>query len=198
MKLRFTASESRTIAIGLVFVFLLALYGVLVNPMVSLYQANHETIDDLQHRLSVYQRVASRRAALEEELKQLSLSQPANIYYLKNKTQALAAAELQAYVKQIIEQAQGRLISTQPLAASDAEGFREVKIRVRMRGNIDVVQKVLYELESGTPLLILNDVSFVQARRARRRARSRAGVIQVENPLEVYFDLSGLMRATAS
>ena len=193
MTARLTPGQSRAAALLLLLLCLGAAYVLLVAPTLAVYRTQAEEIDDLSHRLGHYQRLAGNRAALEQSLQQLKRSGPASGFYLQDRTTALAAAELQARVKGLIEHAGGGLVSTQPLVGTGVEAGREVQIRVRMRGGMDALREVLHALEYGTPLLLLDNVSIVKARRVRRRAASDS-----QGPLQVNFDLTGFVQGGAS
>lgn len=187
MKMQVSASQSKALALALAIIFLGAVYGLLVAPMHSLYRANQERIEALMQRLGHYQRLAGERPALEAELKAWNHSQPGNALYLKSNTAALATAELQAHAKRIIEQAGGSFVSSQPLETEDGLPSRWVRVRVRMAGDMEAVQKVLYELGSGKPALLLDDL-MLQAYRLRRTPTGRQ-----ELQIDGGFNLAGLM-----
>lgn len=195
MKLDITASQTRALAVGLVFmvIFFALIYALILQPAISHYRNNDETITELRARLSRYQHVADGLEVLKKELEKLSRDQSVNNYYLKSRSATLASAELQAHVKSVIDGEDGRLVSTQPLAENDRDSSRRVKIQVRMAGDIETVQRVLYKLEFGTPGLKIDEVSMVQAVRSRRRqaATEDAG------SLDVRFNLTGFMRGVA-
>lgn len=174
-------------AVGLV-------YCVAVEPFRVLYSTNQETLEQLKNQLARYRQLASRRSALEQHIRDLSRTQPTDRYYLRNKTEALAAAELQARIGTIVGSANGTLISTQPLATISKELLPKVRVRVRMSGEIAAVRKILYELESGTPFLLIEEVSISSRGRPVRR---KPGYTQ-NRLLDVQFDLSGYIRSTAS
>ncbi|TQV64826.1 MAG: hypothetical protein FNT29_03625 [Halothiobacillaceae bacterium] len=179
--------ESRVLALGLLLVALLAVYALLIGPPLGLYQENRERIEELALRLEHHQRLAAERPALEAEYARLSRSRPAGGYYLTSESEALAAAEMQAYVKQIIEAAGGGLVSTQPILASPADKRRRVKAQIRMQGNIRALHAVLYRLESGSPWLLMEEVEITGARVDRRRGGT-------PDTLDVRLNLTGFMR----
>ena len=95
-------------------------------------------------------------------------------------------------LKRIVEQSGGSLTSTQVLPSTDEEAFQRVSVNARMSVSIEAFQKVLHELESGLPALVVDNV-VVLARGARSRRRTRRN-----RPLglDVRFRLSGYLAAT--
>jgi hypothetical protein len=196
MKSQLTPSQSKALAVGLFFMVVVValIYALLLEPAMSLYQTNNKTIDELSSRLNRYQYVAAGVEVLKKELGELSQNEAAKDYYLTSKTAALASAELQAHVKNVIDDVDGRLVSTQPLAENDRSLSRLVKIQVRMAGDIETVQKALYRLEFGNPGLLIDEVSIARMVRSRRRPTSTQPV----GSLDVRFNLTGFMQGAAS
>lgn len=180
---------SRFVALILLIILLLSLYLLLINPLFASYRDNQEKINVLQHELNNYQLVSSYKSDLEEQEQRLSGLQATQGYYLRNNTQALAAAELQAYVKKVIEDAGGRLLSTQPISNAASGSFHRIQVRVRMQGDIETLQQSFHALESGVPILILDDVILTQAKTGQRRSAAK-----LTDTLSVNFDLMGFMR----
>lgn len=184
-------AESRALALGLLVLVLAGLYLLLVQPLVAAYRDNDERIGELALRQAHSQRLALEQPALEAEHARLLRSRPAGGYYLTSQSEALATAELQAYVKRLIESAGGGLVSIQPIAQSSADARRRVKAQVRMQGNIAAVRAVLHGLESGSPWLLVDEVDLMQGRAMGGR---RVPGAETAGPLEVSFNLTGFMR----
>lgn len=192
MKLRMTQAQSRMLAVGLLLVVLLSIYAGLIRPAESLYHANDALIEELQQREFNYLRLTRRRDELEQKKTQLVGLQSAS-YYLKSDTETLAAADLQAFVKKLIERANGRLVSIQPLPTPRNGMIQEIKIQVRLQGGTETLRRVLYELETGTPLLLIRNLSIGQETAVRRRT-VRSPDQETADTLNVSFDLVGFMR----
>ncbi|MFZ5465925.1 MAG: type II secretion system protein GspM [Pseudomonadota bacterium] len=181
--------ESRALALGLLLAILAGVYAFAIDPVLALYRDNRDRIDELSLRLGQHQRLAAERPALEDEHARLSRSRPAGGYYLTSESEALAVAELQAYVKQVIESSGGGLVSIQPILSSAADTRGRVKAQIRMQGPIKAVRDVLYRLESGSPWLLVDEVELMQGRSDRRKV----GAGQ-PGTLDVRFNLTGFMR----
>jgi hypothetical protein len=197
MNLQITPSQTKALLIGMVFIVILValVYSLFLEPAISLYRNNDETIVGLSDRLGRYQQVAAGMEVLKKELNELNRNKSASDYYLKSHVLTLASAELQTYVKSVIDEVNGRLVSTQPFTENDRAASRLVKIQVRMTGDIETVQKVFYRLEFGKPGLLLNEVSIVKSRAGRQR---RPLAAQQMDALDVRFNVTGFMRGAAS
>jgi general secretion pathway protein M len=182
---------SRSAALGLLAVLLLAVYALIVSPLVARYDGYQQATQDLEQRLVHFRSLAAERKAVQDRLAASRRQRGSLEVYLKNATSTLASAELQERIKQVVESRGGTLVSTQTLPDRTDAGLVQVAIKVRMKGDIAALQKVVYELESERPLLFLDNV-FVRSRMVRR---GRA--IGTAADLDINFDVIGYMRPEA-
>jgi general secretion pathway protein M len=171
-------------------------FAAVVWPWLEQNWEYDEEIANRVHQLGRFQALAATRPELERQLEQLRLESRNAAFYLKADTPALAGAELQNQVKQVVEAQGGKLTSTQILKVADEEGATRVSIRVRMTGDTETLLNVLYGLENGQPLLFLDNLS-VRARRVSTRRSRRAKTVQ-RDPLDINFDLSGYLSQGAA
>lgn len=188
-----TPQLSRITAILLLLSLAGLVFLMVVHPVIAKYRSAQETIESLRSRLAHYERIAGRRGTLNEEIRRLKNTQRTDRYFLKNRAEALAVAELQSRISKVVAASGGTLLSTQPLNMITTELLPRVRLRVRMTGDINAIQKMLHQLESGTPVLLIDDMAInSQTGFARRATEKDAAPI-----LNVQFDLSGYMRATS-
>lgn len=188
---RLTAVQRRAVALALAALLIVLFYLVLLNPVVEKYRQYDEKIAELSYRLNQYQTLAKDRAVYQRLLDQMKRRDLAKEYYLAKRKPALASAELQERVKRVIDHYQAELISTQVVGAQRGERSPETTVRVRMRGDIGALQKVLYTLETSRPILFLDNV-VIQVGPVRRRAESDGQT--GSNQLTTSFDVSGHTR----
>jgi len=186
-----TQTQGRALAIALLLLTLAVCYLLLIRPPLAAYRASQQEIEQLQERLLRYRAIAAQRTAHEKELEQLKLRQTAQDYFLKSETNALAAAEMQDYVKTIIGESGGELVSMRVFPVAAYGRFSSVSIRVQMTGNIETVLLVFHALESGQPFVVIDEV-YVQP---QRRRTGRGGPI--EERLDIRFKLSGFQKAAS-
>ena len=179
---------SRSLAVGALVFLLLAAYAVLFMPIVDKYVNNRDRIQDLDDQLTHYRMLAAEEPAVRERLEAFKQRNQGSELYLKGETPTLAGAELQERVKSVVESSGGTLVSTQTLPEAEEEGLVRVSVKVRMRGDVEGVQRVIYGLETGRPLVFLENV-LVRSRVVRRR-----GVVNVSE-LDISFDVTGYMHA---
>ena len=94
----------------------------------------------------------------------------------------------------MVEGAGGELRSTQILPAVAIEGdagIRRAALRVQFAVTIAGLAETLYELESGQPYLLIDQLS-VREQRTRRRRRDEP---ETEASLDISLELSGYLHA---
>jgi general secretion pathway protein M len=184
---------SRTLAIVLLGVALLGGYRLIAAPLLIAYQEGERGIEQAKTLLQRYRALAQQRPLLADRLAEQEERAATAAGYLEGPSDALAAAQLQDRVKSVVETAGGELRSTQILPAQPLEGdlgFRRTTIRVQIVVSVEGLAAILYELETGQPYLLIDDVT-VRQERVRRRRRSEP---ESEPMLDVNLELFGYLR----
>ena len=178
--------HARRYAIALLLLAVLAVAVVTLGPPLALYRAQATAIDDGLRELATYRRLVGQKAELERQLAGLSRRSATSKYYVQGATPALASANIQKYIKNIVSRNGAEVISTQIVAAqSDAQG-NEVSLRVHMRADFDAAIAILHSVESGRPMLFVDDLA-INARPVRGRTPDDPPVVQ----LDMQFELKG-------
>ncbi len=190
MNIRLTPKSSRWLALVLLVLTIGLVYFLTINPLFKRYKANTATIDQLNSRLTRYQQLVNRRASLEQQIAGINKNQQTKKYYLKNKTESLAAAELQSRISKLVSTSGGTMISTQPLNTMASGLLPRIRVRVRINADIEALRKIVYSLETGTPFLFVDNFSVS----AKGRHVSRKSGKDAKRPLNIQFELSGYIR----
>lgn len=183
---------SRTVAIALLAIALLAGYRMIMAPVLNAFRDGKARIEQAEELLQRYEALAQQRPLLNDRLAEQEERAASAAGYLQGPSDALAAAELQDRVKSVIEAAGGELRSTQILPAEQPEadlGVRRTTLRVHFVVTIEGLEESLYELETGQPYLVIDDVTVRQERVRRRRSEPRA-----QPMLDVSLQLFGYLR----
>ena len=169
-------------------------YLFLVEPLVVGHDSIYREIDDAQEQLAHFERLAAMRPAVAQQLQQVGSQQTAQGYYLSGGTDALAAAGLQDRINALVAANGGTLRSTQPMPGVEEQGFRRITLKVQLTATIEELFDTLYELESGAPVLFVEELD-IQSRIVRRQTSDKAGVNESQPIplLAVAFDLSGYL-----
>jgi general secretion pathway protein M len=184
---------SRLLALGLLAVALIASYLLVVVPLLATYEDNAAAIERAETLLQRQQALAALQPQLVARLEEERAQADAVAGYLEGPSDALAAAQLQDRVKEVVETAGGELRSTRILPAESIEsspGTRRTALRVQMIVSIESLAEILYELEAGQPYVLIDELS-VRSQRERRRSRRQD---DGDPKLDVSLELSGFVR----
>jgi len=186
IKLQLKKWQHALISLGILLFVMFVLFVVLVAPAMTDKYASNERMENLQLQHARYKSAEQELIQLEKQIEQLlheNLNHKED--FLEEKQHTLAAADLQQYLKTVIESHEGNLVSAQPITDINTKPFPKVTIKIHMRGNINVLQKTLYQLESSRPQLFIDDV-IIQRRNPTGRGK------QLHNDqLDIRFDVNG-------
>jgi general secretion pathway protein M len=151
-------------------------------------------MSDLREQEQRFRRTALERPAVEQRLAEVRQYEAGNPAFLSETDFDSAAAGLTQRLKQIVgahaRDAQScQIIMNQYSRPTEKELFERASIRVRLRCSLEEFAPILYDLESGSPML------FVDELQVWKQTGYRApGSNQVTSYLDVQFTLSGYMR----
>lgn len=187
MNVRFRKGASVLVLLLLV----VNIYLLLIMPLQGFYNRRADKIAALQDEYQDYYSISLAREELEKQAKRINSLREGQGYFLQSDNNALAAAELQTYIKKIIEKTGGRLLSTQPITAADSDTLHTVHVRVRMQGKVSVLLETLYALEAGKPTVVLENVLLSHVNVGKQYTKK-----MTENAISISFDIVGFMRVS--
>ncbi|MBY4678556.1 type II secretion system protein GspM [Marinobacterium arenosum] len=190
--------QRKAAALLLLAVALWLLFSLLISPFWARYQEAADRVESLQHQLSVYQRVAAQLPSHQARLDELNRDNPIQPLLMAESRPALAGAQLQQRLNQVVERIGGQMISTQIIKNRDPSELQEIAIKAHMRGNTHHLVQLLHKLAYDTPTLTVENLVVVanqRISRARSRSRARRGNRPTAAPqsgiLDIRFDLIG-------
>lgn len=189
---RLSNGGRRAVALLLLIALIALVAAAILVPLHSTLQRYDESISDLEFRLQKYHKMALLEIPLKEQLEQLISRQESADDLLEGESQAIAGANLQALFKQIVQNAGGRLESTQVLPASTAGVIEWIGIRAQFSGDIETLQQVLHGIEFNKPILFVDNIE-IRTRRMRVSRRNPTSQSQVQS-LSVSLEISGYRR----
>lgn len=192
-------NQSRLFALAILIVVVVAAVTLILEPLYNRYVNARDEIDQLEHQISVYKRVASGLIDSETELGALRQNNPIADLYLAETKPMLAAAELQQQLNRMVSASGGQVVSTQILQRNTETVLPTIVLQVHVRSEIDELANLMHQLESGKPLLFINNLMISSAvrrapqrvSRVRQRQRQNRPVRQSLPSLDVRFDLIG-------
>jgi general secretion pathway protein M len=181
----------RWLAVGLLIAVVLIIGMVVIVPLVSKGMELHETKNNLVFRLQQYERILATKDTVIAGMAKIKQQHEKQGYFNSQKTDALASAEMQEFIKKAIVDAGGQLSSTQALPVSNKDKFSRITVRVRMTGNSEVLRAVLYKIETAKPFIIIDQIDIRPMRGKRNRTTRQ---IDPSNELNVNFQAVSFMR----
>ena len=176
----------------------LMLVAAFAVPWANRISALDETIASHQDQLQRYRRLVATLPALQAELDKTRNNDAFKAFYFKATTPALAGAQLQGLLQEIVNGASGRLISTQILPEEKQEDPARVRVRTQIQGSTTTLLEVLYQIEQARPFLFVERLSIRSSARPESpqedfgRARRRM-VVNQGGELTVRIDLYGFL-----
>ena len=180
---------SRAAALLLLAAVLAVAYVWIVEPIAAAYANTEAAIADTRDLVERYDRLAAARTSLEAQLAAIEQKPDTAAYYLSGATDALAAASLQARVTALVEGSGATLLSIQTLTSAEDGGLRRVAIRLQMTAEIAPLVRVLHGLESGIPLLFVDNLEL----QSQAAPAIEPDAAETSAPLIVGFDLYGYL-----
>jgi|GEM_PF-132095 len=184
-------TRQRWMALGLLLAVMLVIFLLVIMPVFSMSSEYSDIRDDLMFRLQRYQRIIASKDTVLKNAEKIKKQYQQQGYFRSNETAALASADLQKFIKQAISAAGGQLTSTQSLPSKDEDAFTRITVKVRMTGTLETLRSVLYDIETATPVIIIQQLD-IRPVRGRRNRKTRK--IEPSNKLNINFQAASFMR----
>lgn len=183
-------SQQRHVAIGLLLAVITLVLVLLLWPWYDQIASAKQEINDLVFRIQRYARVIDSR---DEVFQKVEISK--NVinslgYFNTQPTPALAEAELQTYIKNVIVAAGGELASTQVLGQSEEDELIHIAVNVRLSGDMNMLRSMLYQLETAKPLMIIEEIDLRPIRGVRNPTTGQledSGTVSVNLQVATYM-----------
>lgn len=165
-------------------------------PLLVRLERLDTAIAERRDQLFKYRRLIATLPGLRAELEQVKANEDFKAFYFSAPTPALAGAELQRKVQDIVTAASGRLISTQLLPEEKEENPPRVRIRTQIQGSTETLMDILYEIEQARPFLFVDQLSVRSSARPDLperlgRARNVRSGVDPGGELTVRLDIFG-------
>lgn len=188
------AWASRLAAVTLLLAVAALAYAGVVMPLRAAYQDTRSELAQARELLGRYRAVAEQREALRTSLAELQRTQAESGLFVPGETGALAAAALQDRISVIARRTGGRVRSLQSLPAERSDdGLARVGMEAQIVADIRSLRHLLYELETGRPLLFVNRLET----RGRMRQTSE-GTTEIDRDLLIRVTVEGYRLGDAS
>ncbi|MCK5897841.1 MAG: general secretion pathway protein GspM [Methylococcales bacterium] len=183
-------NKSRWIALGLLLLVFAFIGGLIVYPLVSLGLEYREKRQDAIFNVRRYKKILSKKDALSRNFEQLNSNYIEQNYFYTRNTIALASADLQAFISQVISTSGGQVIRKNSSSKKLEDNFTRITIDVTMNLTIEALRSIFYEIETVTPLIIIDQVRIKSAPK-KRNAKTRK--LESNGQLTVNFKASSFV-----
>ncbi len=150
----------------------------IVRPVLTEYMDHTDAIADAKHQLAQYKRIASSTGDLSARLSDLNASDFDQTFLRSAATPTVAVASIQADLKKWILDHGGQVTSSQGRPSAPAGKNLRVPVVITFNGDMQVLEKVLYDIEKTVPYLIVDSLA-VKQQRAGEANRDRNPVLNV-------------------
>jgi hypothetical protein len=178
MMLSLTRTQHCVSALAVSALALALIYLICILPAMALRTSLAGRIEVAQLQYEKYSRAVAQLPKWESGIAALRKAPANDAAFLGGGSQALAAAELQKYLEALIELHQGNLRTTRVMAPKSDGALPVVALQVQVGVEMESLQRILHAIESGQPILLLDNV-LIRAREASGK-RTRAASANLE------------------
>jgi general secretion pathway protein M len=186
--------NSKATALMLLVIALLLVYLVFFHWFILRHISYADEIGELREQLGRFQSVAAQRESLQARLGEIRNTQTDEGLFLDYPTFDEAAAALSGNIGEMVRtQADDscQIVSRQPVRPRVQERFEKVTVNVRMRCNAEDFLPILYGMETGIPLMLVDDLNVIRPRTTRR---VRGQQVEQQDALDIRFNVSGYLK----
>jgi general secretion pathway protein M len=186
--------NSKTTALMLLVIAIILVYLLMFHWFVLRHMDYAEEIGASRALLSSLQTVASQRESLQTQLGEIRNSQSDEGLFFDYPSFDEAAAALSGNIGDMVRtQADEscQIVSRQPVRPRVQERFEKVTVNVRMRCDAEDFLQVLYGMETGMPLMLVDDLNII---RPRTSSRKRTRQVKPQGSLDIRFNVSGYLK----
>lgn len=184
-------TQQRWFALGLLCVTIVSLCMLVVLPWLSSRSELNNKIDEQVFRIKRYQRVIASREEVLIEVEQGREEINALGYFNTQVSTSLATAELQNSIKAMAKHAGGELSSSQVLPNKEQDGLLRIAVKVKLKGDMEMLRSLLYEIETEKPFLIIENITVLPAPKRRNRKTRKT---EPTGNVVVTLEVSSYMR----
>lgn len=176
----------RAAALGLLLAVPATLWLAVAAPMIDLVREREAEVEALAARLDSQRMLIARRPDLERREQALRTRLAAEDGFWTGASAQAVAATIQDRLRAVVQAADGAVRSaSQPREAAEG-GFTALRLRFRIAGTLETLQRTLAAIEGSRPALFVDSLTVISAGGGSRDDTPPA----LEMDLEVTFYLA--------
>lgn len=185
--------KGRLTAILLALIALIVVYLVGFHWFILRHVEYNEEIAALSEQLGRFERVAAQRDTYQALLRELQSRRSDVSLFLEgaefNEAAAGMSEQLNRTVEALAEQ-DCQIVSRQPVRPRVEERYQKVVVNARMRCGIEDLQRIVYALETGVPMILAEELTVIK----QRTRTSRRNTDPQPTALDIRFNMAGYLR----
>lgn len=183
-RLELTSRQHATLSYAILLAFVAVFGWVVVRAPLAerlSFLARHETLSEVHGRSAA---LIAEEVARNEALALAPNDLPDGAF-LRGETAALAGAELQNRIRQIVEAQDALLVSSAFRQGGEPQPLTPITVQVRARSSVPALQRILLALEQETSYLFFETLTVQSRHRDGRALRA------TNEELDVDFEVTG-------
>jgi general secretion pathway protein M len=197
--IKISLPRSRWLALGLLAAIAGLFFFLAVLPVLVQRAEYDASIENSIIRLQRLNGLVAKKDYWQKQFELAKQQEVEEHQFIFRETPALASADMQAQIGEVIKEARGELISTQALPEEKEDKFIRIGIKVRMTGSTRTLRKVLYHFKATyydrtRPALFTQSLNIRPIRISQTLADGDVAGAVMEK-LSIDFDVIGYMRA---
>ncbi|MCV6590141.1 MAG: type II secretion system protein GspM [Marinobacterium sp.] len=174
--------------LAIIILMLLILAGLLLlQPLLQRYQHSHEQLHNLQTQIQRYQQINASAEPLQQQRQQLQHAVINSQALLNGRTVALRSANLQQFLRTVLDQNGAELIRVRALAPEQQDTLEVIRLQVQLQASLTQLLNTLNTLQQHQPLLTVSHLTISSRPTAPLRGQQQ----DIAWPLQIRFQLSG-------
>ena len=187
----------KAIALLILFVLLMMGYLVLTNFYVKDLSQIENEISINRKKSGKVDAILSKEKFYQDKINQIRKEYSKNRIFLESRQPTSASSEIQNTVKRLINtNTRAKILTIKTFPVIQHEGYSEVSVEIRMKDiNHSEIQKMLYQIESQLPLIIVNELDVIRTQLQYKALVSKSGD---QNDLNITLVVSGYFKDESS
>jgi general secretion pathway protein M len=146
---------ARIIAWGLLANICWALTAFVAFPLVGQISRDKDAISTSRDLLARYQRLQTDMPAIQAELQQLKTKKESSRYFLSLASPALAAAELQNTLRELVSKSGATMKSSKSVRTTVESGFQSIGIELELTASTPELVALLRAIARAEPVILI-------------------------------------------
>jgi general secretion pathway protein M len=139
---------------------LIGLQATVVSPLYAFYSDTEQKVRDREDASQRYQNAVRDLSHLRAQAQELRAKVGDHGLLLEGTSDALAAANLESMIKDLVEQEGTKVMRAQTLQPENEGGYRRVGLRLSFSSDLKVLTAVLLGIETARPVLSIRSLEL--------------------------------------